>query len=713
MPQNFKRKKDFLKFCETMEKKPRTEEDEEPIGDPEGHIGDDNPKLEQMDNTKSSQAPANNRPKFINASQEKIYFEYLRFMTQLPVSFPKREDLIQTVEENLNIKAIDVKNLNFRNVHIPDDQPIIEELAAAIGTPLRVMAPPVTNCLYCNKQLRYHHGPSPVIVHTLTGPYLYSKYITRCQQCRVPNENIIYHNDRYGNGKSGWKFYPTELQHYTKASSEVYISSRLIDSYMADLHHGFMSIECKAEAYNEMFRNSYQVKTVKSFLALNPKVGGHFKLKGKLSEGKTSMFALSNRALSTAVYTREVVSECLERKTLHEEIFGPKYDSAFPGGVVQFEDSLESVMNKVDQSRTEELYEHTECPEACKRRGCGKLIVCDGLWKLYYSICMFDVIGITGKVLEKYVPNVCPKKPVFSKAFCSEHCAVVERLGYPSDLREFLISCGTKNNPVDPNKYSKPMKHLVEWTLSRISQRVEPTNETSTDAQGTTYLLRNRNIANEANFTLLGDGEDCNKDTGEIQRLQRFSKGIIMFVTGGGIIRSWAPIYKSESPTQVVLLMIKHLQLSLQNISPENWHKIFLVYDNMCNVDRLRMLRDPLPLEGEFSNIWQKVTKCIDSLHISNHKRPECKVKYAPEKVKNEIPEANLMSCEQTFSWAGRYKKILNSCTKTHFHFLLHRLVKKRNDYTQYCYVNNKKPLLPSLKLESSSKHETPMPQNI
>ena len=81
------------------------------------------------------------------------------------------------------------------------------------------------------------------------------------------------------------------------------------------------------------------------------------------------------------------------------------------------------------------------------------------------------------------------------------------------------------------------MKALVEFKLKQISRNIASTNSSSTDAQGTGYLLRNRNIATRENFTITGDGEDCNKDTGEIMTLQRFSKGIIVFVTGGGIIQ--------------------------------------------------------------------------------------------------------------------------------------------------------------------------------
>ena len=45
----------------------------------------------------------------------------------------------------------------------------------------------------------------------------------------------------------------------------------------------------------------------------------------------------------------------------------------------------------------------------------------------------------------------------------------------------------------------------------------------------------------------------------------------------------------------------------------------FLKLDR-CNVDRLRILRTPLPLEGDFSNVWSGIGKVIDPLHVKNHK---------------------------------------------------------------------------------------------
>lgn len=200
------------------------------------------------------------------------------------------------------------------------------------------------------------------------------------------------------------------------------------------------------------------------------------------------------------------------------------------------------------------------------------------------------------------------------------------------------------------------------------------------------------------------DNDDtCRKDIGETSKLRRRSRGILAFVTGGGIIKSWDPLYKSEGPTQVAILMIKYLHKILKDVDPEEWINMFLCYDNMCHVDSLKLLIHPLSLEEPYHTMWLDIMKIIDPLHISNHKQ-SCEVRYNPEKVKQFFPDANLMTCEQTFAWLGRFKKVLNSTPKTHYHFLIHRLIITRNRYTEHCYKENRRPLLPSAKI--AKKHE-------
>ena len=73
---------------------------------------------------------------------------------------------------------------------------------------------------------------------------------------------------------------------------------------------------------------------------------------------------------------------------------------------------------------------------------------------------------------------------------------------------------------------------------------------------------------------------------------------------------------------------------------------------------RLLMMKRPLPLPGQLSTFWSRITKVIDGVHIDNHKRPAFKIDYHPSKVKNILPDANLMICEETYAWAGRFKKV-------------------------------------------------------
>ena len=82
------------------------------------------------------------------------------------------------------------------------------------------------------------------------------------------------------------------------------------------------------------------------------------------------------------------------------------------------------------------------------------------------------------------------------------------------------------------------------------------------------------------------------------------------------------------------------------------------------------MFKKPLPAKGNFANIWQKITKgnlccmlyiicdctplVIDDLHIRNHV-DACKAMWNPKQIREIYPNANLVSCEQTFAWLGMF----------------------------------------------------------
>jgi len=119
---------------------------------------------------------------------------------------------------------------------------------------------------------------------------------------------------------------------------------------------------------------------------------------------------------------------------------------------------------------------------------------------------------------------------------------------------------------------------------------------------------------------------------------------------------------------------------------------VTLAYDNVCNLDKIRASKVPLPFPPPHDMLWQNVTKIIDVFHFPNHTSTVCRDKYSPESVKRGHPDWNTQAGEQTFSWLSRYKHIV---TSMHHLFYIHRMVIRRNEYKSKCYRNGKKPILP------------------
>ena len=145
------------------------------------------------------------------------------------------------------------------------------------------------------------------------------------------------------------------------------------------------------------------------------------------------------------------------------------------------------------------------------------------------------------------------------------------------------------------------------------------------------------------------------------------------------------------------LLTLTWLVSAFARATREERQKIVVAYDNMCHLNGLRVAQEPLPLPGDLKYLWADVTKVIDELHLKNHKDRTCHEKYSFTTIKKDNPHFNTMACEQTFAWLSRFKKILCAMHKAHFHFFLHRIVKRRNSYIEYCYLNNRRALLPKV----------------
>ncbi|XP_046864599.1 uncharacterized protein LOC124459114 [Xenia sp. Carnegie-2017] len=234
----------------------------------------------------------------------------------------------------------------------------------------------------------------------------------------------------------------------------------------------------------------------------------------------------------------------------------------------------------------------------------------------------------------------------------------------------------------------------MDETLGKLDKDDDtfPVGNSVVESQGNAEFVNNEPDAIKA---ILRDCVEptktkCNKETGGKQRLQKWSRGHLFIVRGGGIIDKWSPLYRSESPSQVFLITLSWLRIMLKEINPMNWSSVFFSYDNMCHLDGLQAAKKVLPWSQPWDKAWLSIRKIIDSLHIKNHKDEKCLEKYNPLPLKTEIPNGNTMAAEQTFVWLSRFKKILCAMPKVHHLFYLHRMVKHRNKYTVRCYKTGK-----------------------
>ena len=227
-----------------------------------------------------------------------------------------------------------------------------------------------------------------MVVFTLTGPEMFSKYTLRCRNCRlVPKEeynssmqpfrqDVWYHPDLYGNTKTGWSHYKNQDLQFVKCSNEVFFTKELVEHYISLLHHAWVSQEGQSEAYNESHRNSKKVILFKEFLRVNQNVGVHFNQKGAdgdlnddldipdndlFNEGQKSnlMHEMHRKNLSQAVYRHWIYEELKERNKLGKILFGPRLGE--DGQCVTYKESVEHFLTLVDVWRTGEIYQHEQC----------------------------------------------------------------------------------------------------------------------------------------------------------------------------------------------------------------------------------------------------------------------------------------------------------------------------------------------------------------
>ncbi|XP_020629007.1 uncharacterized protein LOC110066146 isoform X2 [Orbicella faveolata] len=234
-----------------------------------------------------------------------------------------------------------------------------------------LLTPPIGVCIVCSDTLSEHNKTCDVTIYGLLGKVAGLKFSLRCDRCK-----LNYNYDRYGNRARGWCLYEGQRP-LVEASDVCFVDRKLLEFQCALANHSWVSFSGFSTAYNEVFQLLSK--------------GGEY----------------GEKQCASAFWNGELELELRELGSL--DFFG----------MMKKNEDREKVMEEVDKIRAKGVYSHSsdDCSDACKARGCGRLWVIDGQWKLMFSHCMMQRKNfIRGLPLLNY-PNVCTNSPQFGKAF--------------------------------------------------------------------------------------------------------------------------------------------------------------------------------------------------------------------------------------------------------------------------------------------------------
>ena len=123
-------------------------------------------------------------------TKEEIFLEYCNFLQSLPDLIDSENiKIIDLVKQELGIDKLlsDLQHCDFRRLVTTQNSSLLKYLSAKLGFSLKILCPPVKSCILCERKLTLNNKPTQVIVHNVTGPDLYTKYIYRCRGCKLEN----------------------------------------------------------------------------------------------------------------------------------------------------------------------------------------------------------------------------------------------------------------------------------------------------------------------------------------------------------------------------------------------------------------------------------------------------------------------------------------------------------------------------------------------
>ena len=157
-----------------------------------------------------------------------------------------------------------------------------------------------------------------------------------------------------------------------------------------------------------------------------------------------------------------------------------------------------------------------------------------------------------------------------------------------------------------------------------------------------------------------------------------------------------------ESPSQVFFIILTWLQAMVNSglVSADKLESVYLAYDN----NYVQFVQAHSGKEATTTSITNGPCVAVNTENhryvsgLKNHKSELCHTLYSPQQLKERNPTFNTQAGEQTFAWMGKYKHIVCAMSKTHHLVYLHRMVRRRNLYTEKCYSNGRKPILPKIR---------------
>ncbi|OWA53843.1 hypothetical protein BV898_18264 [Hypsibius exemplaris] len=316
----------------------------------------------------------------------------------------------------------------------------------------------------------------------------------------------------------------------------------------------------------------------------------------------------------------------------------------------------------------------------CNDYNCLFFFVIDAIWGINFAHCAAPVqVSIEGYP-HLNLPQICPLQPTHNSIYCADHSTLAALVGEPV-TKEKLSELSRTVTPAELQSI------LSIPDLNGLFEAMAKSSAENLSFDESIQFRCNKNLgarpAKELRqLSASGVQQLCTAQVFPTKSPR--SRGYLLISRPCGHILRAVPIYKAESPSQVFLTIISVLlqHVKEENIDQADWKKMFVIYDNVCNLDRIHAARNPLPLPKPFDRLWLETKKVIDVFHLKNHRRPECLTTYNPDnirKVHPDLKKRNTEVAEQNFSWFNRFKSVLKAVPRNHQLFYAFRLIFHRN----------------------------------